>query len=154
MIKSKSHTVRRVAVSTFDAECLELVESIDAALCLKLLLEEALNGPMPSALLVLQAKAQGTEMPARAQVPVDAFCDGMSVVQNVMKIASTTLNKRRVMDISHLREMLALGVVRSIRHLDGRINPANPLTKRCSPTEKSRLRLLHLMETGICSLIL
>jgi hypothetical protein len=152
VVKSRAHTVKRVAVSTFDAECLELIEAVDDGMVLKLLVEESVNGPALDLKTIVEMRARGTRPPDRTTVPLDAYCDGLSVVQNVNKLASTTMNKRRVLDIAHLREAIELKYLRSLLHVDGRVNPANPLTKRCSPQEISRIRMMRLLQHGVCDL--
>jgi len=145
LIKAKSHTIGRVVTATFDAECLELVEVADESLTVKLVLDECVNGPVPGML----ERAAGIAPVARAYTPVDVFSDAEGVVTNVNGLATTTMNKRRVMDIAYLREAVDLRLIRSVVHCSGKTNPTNPLTKRTAEQDPSRKALDRVMEEGI-----
>jgi hypothetical protein len=58
------------------------------------------------------------------------------------------LNKRRKQDVSDMKECRAFGDLRRLVHIQGKWNPADPLTKNKNRTKQTSVELVRLLSTG------
>ena len=76
------------------------------------------------------------------------YTDGEGTVKTVHSDAEVQC-KRRYIDIASLREAVALGDIRYLRHLKGTLQPADPLTK-IKPITSSEFQILdRLLYQGV-----
>jgi len=126
---TRSHRIKRVAHSSYDAEMLEIVEAIDHGLLLSLLVEELRRCPRPSMwerhLLAAEGKVY-YDMPTKIKL----WTDSKSSIDKVAsdKDADGTARRRRV-DIADVRELVAYDVVEPLGFVHGEVNPLDVGTK-------------------------
>ena len=143
-VEVRAHPIKRVATSSFDAEVLEAHSCLDACISLSYLLEESESGPRPS--LVDRKVLPGW----RPQLPpIDMFSDNQGLVSAARSLKeNNALQRRRRIDISDFRESLSLGVLRSITHIQGCVNPLDIGTKAVSDSGLNFRLFIQLVQEG------
>ena len=130
-----SGRIRRQASSSFDAECLQIIDAVDVSLSAGLFLEEARRGPKPNLwtrkLLALENKIYVDE-----PTVVRIHTDSNSMVQKTEKLKTdpSDTSRRRRMDIADFRECATLGIVKPLKFVTGTSNLTDILTKEKSPS--------------------
>ena len=124
-----SSSLKRVCTSTFDAETLSTLRGSDEALCVAYLVSELLYGRYPSiAERVLTHGFGHRDVILKPKVPVYLFNDGDGTVKAVNTSAIKQANKRRILDIASLRELVDEELA-TLEHVDTHSMMADGLTK-------------------------
>ena len=128
-ILSRSHRIRRVCHSSYDAEMLEIVDAVDHALLISMLFEEFRKGPRPS---LYERRLLAGDGFAYVDDPttIKLYTDSES---SITKIASEKdsdgSTRRRRIDIADMRECIAYSVLLPLGFIAGECNPVDILTK-------------------------
>ena len=148
LVQIKSRRLRRVVHASFDGESIVAIDGLDAGFGVAMLLQEWDCGPRPS---LFERVAMHTEgAPYQELFPVlDLYTDSNCLVTRVKsQKVDSQLNKRRRQDMADIQESLQIGQVRSVRHVAGKTNPMNYLTKVCTENDPSFQPLLRLVYEG------
>jgi hypothetical protein len=146
--ETKSEHCKRVTHSSFDAECVSSISALDAGLAVAMLIEEGESGVRPSRRETMDATLEG-EHEERLKVQVEMHTDAKSLVDKVESPRlDAALNKRRKQDVSDMKECRAFGDLRRLVHIQGKWNPADPLTKNKNRTKQTSVELVRLLSTG------
>ena len=123
-ISWRSGKIRRIVDSTFECECLALVDGLKQAVYVREIIEEICN---------LDSKS----------VPVEAIVDNKSTVQAIHSTAPVEDKKLR-RDISIIKQMLNEKEISSVSWCPGKEQLADCMTKRTAPT----FNLLSVFQSG------
>ena len=121
----QSKRIRRVVRSTLAAECLALEDAVDAAFYLKSLLLEMLRVPTEN-------------------VEIQCFIDNNSLHENLHSTTNVKEEKRLILDISLIKEMLERKEVTSVSFVKSKFQLADCLTKQGA----SSMRLCDVLREG------
>ena len=124
-IQWQSKRIRRVAKSTLAAECLALEDAVDAAFYLKCVLLEMLRSDQES-------------------IQIMCYIDNKSLYDNIHSSTNVKEEKRLVLDIALIKEMLQKEEINSITLVDTKEQLADCLTKQGASSE----RLRHVIESA------
>jgi len=148
-----SRRIRRRGSSSFDVETLKTVECTDMAILIGFLYEEIRCGVRPSLLKRIMFEIEGYKVSdAKTKILIDT--DAKDVVTRVYSLKSSMdVSKRRRMDVCDCQECLAEGDITIYRHITGKTNPMDCLTKKYgkygqSKTKASYVRFLQLLYDG------
>jgi hypothetical protein len=117
-VAASSRRLRRVCRSTFAAELRSSMDSLDGALLDKMFLQECLGRKLQH----------------------HHFSDCHSLVSCVSSRNPQTTEKRLLLDIHALQEMMQDGHIHTFRHISAHHNPVDELTKHHAATKPSMLR--------------
>jgi len=150
VVDVRSVKLKRVTHSSFDAETVNAIDTIDVALGVVELIHEWQNGVCPGRVEVMQNWLQTHEWPEEKDpVPIEMHTDCRDLVDNVESLSmKTTLTKRRRIDVADLKEMRMRGQLRRLLHLSGKHIPTDALTKQKVFTKQTMVRLVELFKTG------
>ena len=150
LVSFKSHKLGRVSHSSFDGECIECVDTVDSALGLAQLLEEAEWGPRPGLWDRRQARTNKEDLgwegyEDTCTVMTEVWTDCQSLISRVYSdCMDQSMSKRRKTDVADIKDCVARSVLR-LRKISGTCNPSDPLTKhatRCLKTFKILCRCM------------
>ena len=110
-IQWQSKRIRRVAKSTLAAECLALEDAVDAAFYLKCVLLEMLRSDQES-------------------IQIMCYIDNKSLYDNIHSSTNVKEEKRLVLDIALIKEMLQKEEINSITLVNTKEQLADCLTKQ------------------------
>ena len=109
----QSRRIRRVVKSTLGAECLSAVDAAEASVLISLTLKNIIYGDTSNEI----------------KIPICIICDNRSLVQTVHS-STTTVDKRLIIDISILREMVEKNEINEFRWVSTDFQIANSFTKQ------------------------
>ena len=142
--------VRRVTQGAFDAECVEALDCTDVLLGVAELISEALNGVEPSLKIQREMRRNGEEW-APIQPKGILYTDSKCLVDQLKNVRMPPqVHRRRRKDIANLKETLASGELKQVVHIEGKLNPADPLTKERTRNgvRQTLGELYRILETG------
>ena len=113
LIHWKSQRIKRVCRSTFAAETLSAVDTIDQAIFLRDMLKAWISGSISSSI----------------DLKIDIYSDCNSLVESMEQIQPTATEKRLKLDLLSMKENLEHGILNSLTWLDTKIQVADALTK-------------------------
>jgi len=148
-----SGKLSRVTHSSFDGECVNVVETVDMALAIELLVEEVEYGVMPSRRARMEAMRDGaasSEAVERAPIGIEVHTDSKSLVDRVAsRMLEAGMAKRRKQDVADLQELTFEEQLRDpLFHCSGKAIPMDPLTKPASQAKQTSARLREVLEGG------
>ena len=147
-VEWKSGKIRRVASSSFDAETLENLETIDAGLTIGMILEETRRGPRPSMVLrkwLAQEESGWKHIPTQVHLLTDS--NGfVTKVRNVKD--DIQISRRRKVDIADVKELVAMDYLCPPMHVPGDLNPLDILTKDVSEATERYQAFLDMVYAG------
>lgn len=147
-ISLRSHRIRRVSHSSFDAECLEIVECLDHSVLAALLVEEIRRGPKPS---LYERRLQALDGRVYIDQPCDVviYTDSNSTITKVYSQKDAhEVSKRRRIDIADIKDALEFNTLTALKFLAGDVNPTDAGTKKLSPSDNKYRSLLRLTYGG------
>ena len=118
-IQWQSRRIRRVCKSTLAAECLAMEDAVDAAFYLKCVLLDVLRIPVQ-------------------KVRMECFIDNKSLYDNIHSSTNVKEEKRLVLDISLIKEMMERKEINSVTLVDTKQQLADCLTKQGASPERLR----------------
>lgn len=124
-IQWQSKRIRRVVKSTLAAECLALEDAVDTAYYLKSLLLEMLRIPPEN-------------------IEIQCFIDNNSLYENIHSTTNVKEEKRLILDISIIKEMLERKELTSVSFVKSKYQLADCFTKQGA----SSLRLCEVISAG------
>ena len=149
-IECKSAPLSRVTHSSFDAETVAAIETLDLALSVQAVVDELVNGIKPKRSLRLEQNA--TTWVAAPQTKVRLYSDSKSLCDRVAsQQLEAGMSKRRKQDIADLQEAAREGEMDLPVHLEGKKNPVDAGTKPARCTEVTQNLLKELLSTGTLS---
>ena len=124
LIQWQSKRIRRVAKSTLAAECLAMEDAVDAAFYVKCVLQE---------MLCVEPK----------NIELKCYIDNKSLYDNLHSSTNVKEEKRLVLDIALLKEMMEKEEITSVTLVDTKDQLADCLTKQGASSEKLRGVIQH-----------
>ena len=151
-IHVSSGLTARTAHSSFDGETVTAIQAADISLAVALMLEELQFGLRPTLLERLAFDMAGIRHGYEESlcfVPVDVHTDCEDLVKVSESLTfKADMHKRRKPDVFDLRELLDLGLVREMKHIEGRFNPLDAISKRVSKDCLTMIRFRELFQQG------
>ena len=140
-----SQRAKRVTHNSFDSETVACIYGLDLGLACAMLVEEFFGGVRLSVRERIEKELDGVYV-EKWRCPLSVHSDSNSLVTKVMATSiEPTLSKRRKQDIGDLQECLALGDLRELRHINGKLNATDALTKCSSKCQHTIERLIEMM---------
>ena len=124
-IQWQSRRIRRVVKSTLAAECLAMEDAVDAAFSLKCVLVDMLREPV-------------------GNIRIECFIDNKCLYDNLHSSTNVKEEKRLVLDISLIKEMMARNEINSVTLVDTKEQLADSLTKQGASSD----RLCNMLKAG------
>ena len=144
----KSGKFKRTAGASFDGECIVAKDGCTVSIFIQGFISELEYGLRLNIAQTIERQVSGLPEQIRELSPVDLFTDSFGLVRKMRAEFNTAdLSKRRVEDLSDLRECIAFNKTR-LHHVDGTSNPTDALTKvfhKCTATRKI---LREMLESG------
>jgi len=145
----KSGKCRRVCHGAFDGETVAAIEGLDTGLAVAMIVEESAYGVKEGLREELEWRLDGGEEVKRPPCLVEVHTDSKSLTTNVESVKiDAGLNKRRKMDVADIQECRKKGELKRLVHIQGTLNPVDPLTKERSRTKQTTERLVELLKSG------
>jgi len=140
-----SQRAKRVTHNSFDSETVVCIYGLDLGLACAMLVEEFFGGVRMSVRERIEHELDGKGF-VKWRCPLSLHSDSNSLVTKVMATSiEPALSKRRKQDVGDLQECLALGDLRELRHISGKMNATDALTKCSSKCQHTIERLFELM---------
>ena len=134
-IVSKSGKTTRVARSSLDGEFLIMIEALDLAISLSLLIEEFQFGLRPSLwekrILEVYTGIRYTPSHEEPTIRIELHTDSHDIDTHVNRLTfDSALNKRRKTDVADVQELIFLEICEPIVKILGLENPVDAISKK------------------------